>query len=111
MISQYWINQIPARPLVMQVKNEQGQDLDLSAYTDISIIMIGSDNEPISLSGSSLNTTLANIGKLTFSWPTDRSLFKRAGEYVLQVQLKASDRLDFTTTHMIRVRELGRTYR
>lgn len=111
MISQYWKEQIPARPLVIQVKNEQGQDLDLSAYTDISIILLGSDNEPINISGSVLNTTNKNLGKINFSFPTDRSLFKKAGDYVLQLQLKASDRLDFTSIHTLKVRELGRVYR
>lgn len=111
MISQYWKNQIPARPLIIQVKNEQGQDLDLSGYDDISVVMLGTDNEPISLTGSSVNTANKNIGKIGFSFPTSKSLFTKSGDYILQLQLKGSDRLDFTTTHVLRVRELGRTFR
>ena len=32
MISQYWKDQIPARPLSIQVKDQDGNDMDLSGY-------------------------------------------------------------------------------
>jgi hypothetical protein len=107
MISQYYVEQIPARPLVIQVKYQDGTDADLSGYTDVSIRMVGSNNEEISLTGSSLNTAQKNVGKLTFSWPTDRSLFEEKGDYLLQVELKGTGKRDFTSTHVIRVREFG----
>jgi len=108
MISQYWKDQIPARPLVIQVKKQDGSDMDLSGYTNITIKMLGSSNEEIGLSGSVLNTSSKSLGKITFVWPTDRSLFDRTGDYVLQLSLAATGKLDFTTTHTLRVRELGR---
>lgn len=111
MISQYWVNQIPAKPLSIQVKSQDGADMDLSAYTNISIVMLGTKNEEIDLTGSSLNTSGKTIGKIIFTWPTTRSLFSDPGDYVLQLVLGGSDRKDFTTTHTLRVRELGRTVR
>ena len=108
MISQYWKDQIPARPLVIQVKQQDGSDMDLSGYTDITVKMVGSLNENVNLSGSVLNTASKSVGKVIFNWPTDRSLFHRTGDYVLQLSLAGSGRLDFTTTHTLRVRELGR---
>jgi hypothetical protein len=108
MISQYWKDQIPARPLVIQVKQQDGSDMDLSGYTSITVKMVGSSNEEIDLTGYTLNTSAKSIGKLTFNWPTDRSLFNKFGDYVLQVVLSGTGRLDFTTTHTLRVRELGR---
>jgi hypothetical protein len=108
MISQYWKDQIPARPLVIQVKQQDGSDMDLSGYTDITVKMVGSSNEEIGLSGSVLNTASKSVGKVIFNWPTDRSLFDRTGDYVLQLSLAGTGRLDFTTTHTLRVRELGR---
>lgn len=109
MISQYWVGQIPARPLSIIVKNEQGLDFDLSQYTTVTAKMLGSDNEEISLTGSSLNTANKDLGKIIFFWPTDRSLFTQKGDYVFQLELGGANKKDFTTTHTLRVREFGGT--
>ena len=74
MISQYWKDQIPARPLSIQVKDQDGNDMNLSGYTTFTIKMLGSYNEELDLTGSSLNTLNKDIGKFTFTWPTTRSL-------------------------------------
>jgi glyoxylase-like metal-dependent hydrolase (beta-lactamase superfamily II) len=109
MISQYWINQIPARPLSIQVKDQSGEDINLSNYTTIEAVMLGSNNEEIDLTGSVLDTAGKSVGLLIFRWPTTKSLFEYAGDYVLQIKLSGTGRLDFTSTHTLRVRELGRT--
>jgi hypothetical protein len=109
MISQYWKDQIPAKPLSIQVKDSGGLDYDLSDYATIEVKMLGTDNQEVSLTGSSVITANKNVGKIKFVWPTDRSLFKNTGDYVLQLKLSGTGKLDFTTTHTIRVRELGRT--
>ena len=70
--------------------------------------MVGSNNEIISVDGSAINDTNKAIGKIIFAWPTDRSLFPYAGDYVFQLELNGEGKLDFTTTHTIRVKELGR---
>lgn len=107
MISQYYLEQIPARPLAIQVKYQDGSPADLSGYNEIKARMVGSNNEDISLAGSTLNTAAAAEGTLTFFWPTDRSLFEYVGDYELQIELKGTGRRDFTSTHTIRVREFG----
>ena len=111
MISQYWRNQIPAKPLSIQVKDQSGNDSNLSGYDEINVQMVGSNNEIMDLTGSTIISTNKNIGKIQFVWPTDRSLFDRTGDYVLQLQLGGTGKLDFTSTHNIRVRELGRVGR
>jgi hypothetical protein len=111
MISQYWIDQIPARPLSIQVKDQDGNDFNLSAYTTIEAVLLGTRNEEISLTGSTLNTAAKDLGTIIFEWPTTRSLFDYAGDYVFQLKLSGTGKLDFTTTHTIRVRELGRRNR
>lgn len=108
MISQYWLNQIPARPLSIQVKSQDGLEYDLSGYTTIKVVLLGSNNETIDTTGSTVDTSNANIGKILFRWPTDRSLFKNTGDYVLQLELTGTGKKDFTSTHTLRVRELGR---
>lgn len=111
MISQYWKNQIPARPLSIQVKSQDGLDMNLSGYDTITVKMVGSNNEEIDLTGSTLNTTNKDIGKVQFYWPTDRSVFAYSGDYVLQLELSGTGKLDFTSTHTLRVRELGKAIR
>lgn len=111
MISQYWIDQIPARPLSIQVKDQDGNDLNLSAYTTIEAVLLGSRNEEIALTGATLNTSAKDLGLIKFEWPTDRSLFDYPGDYVFQLKLRGTGKLDFTTTHTLRVRELGRRNR
>jgi hypothetical protein len=111
MISQYWVGQIPDRPMSIQIQDNEGSPVDLSVYTTYTFRMLGSRNEEVSLSGHSVVLTKLNEGKITFIWPTDRSLFERTGDYVLQLELGGTGKLDFTSTHTIRVRELGRTFR
>lgn len=111
MISQYWLNQIPARPLSITVKNQDGVDMNLSGYSTINAKMVGSNNEELDLTGYSLNTLNKANGVISFIWPTDRSLFQYTGDYVLQLELIGTGKKDYTTTHTIRVRELGKVGR
>jgi len=111
MISQYWKDQIPSKPLSIQVKDQGGNDANLSGYSSVDVQMVGSNNEIIDLTGSTIISTNKNIGKIQFVWPTTRSLFDRTGDYVLQLKLGGTGKLDFTSTHTIRVRELGRVGR
>ena len=111
MISQYWVDQIPARPLSIQVKNESGVNYNLTPYSSVTAKMLGSRNEEINLAGSVINDLGKEEGTIIFTWPTDRSLFDYPGDYVLQLELSATGKKDFTTTHTIRVRELGRVNR
>jgi hypothetical protein len=111
MISQYWIDQIPARPLSIQVKDQSGADMNLSLYTNIEAVLIGTNNEEVDLTGSVLDSANKAIGNIVFRWPTARSLFDEPGDYVLQLKLSGTGKLDFTTTHTLRVRELGRRYK
>jgi hypothetical protein len=111
MISQYWVGQIPDTPLSILVKDESGNSANLGAYTDITAKMVGSNNELVDLTGAQVVSTNKVLGQIGFVWPTDRSLFDKDGDYVLQLCLAGTGKLDFTTTHTIRVRELGRRTR
>jgi hypothetical protein len=111
MISQYWIGQIPARPLSILVKNQDGSEFNLSAYTTINVKLLDPDNNEVSLSGATVDANAKQFGQIRFVFPTARSLFEKRGDYVLQLELKAADRLDYTTTHTLRVRELGKVIR
>lgn len=107
-ISQYEVGQIPLRNLTLTVKDSYGRNVNLTPYTDISVRMLGSDNEEVDLSGSNVNTGGSSSGRIIFEWPRDRSLFTKSGDYVLQLVLKTANAKDMTTAHTIRVRQLGK---
>lgn len=111
MISQYWVGQIPQRPLTIIVRDSDGVNINLSEYTTIKIKILGSYNEELDVSAGVLNTNNASIGKIIYNWPTTKSLFDYAGDYVVQLELGGTGKKDFTSTHTLRVRELGRSYR
>lgn len=106
-ISQYWVGQIPARPVAIDVYDSQGRAINLASYTGYNVIVLGSDNEEIDLTGSSLTTSQAASGRFVFYWPTDRSVFDKEGEYLLQLEFTSPTARDFTTEHNIKVRRLG----
>ena len=110
-ISQYWVGQIPAKPLVINVKDEEGRDYDLTTYTTIEVVILGTDNEVLDLTGSTLDTGGAPGGRVIFVWPTDRSLFEKTGDYVLQLVLSGTGRKDITSVHNIKVRQIGKVVR
>jgi hypothetical protein len=107
-ISQYEVGQIPLRNLSIVVKDSYGRAVNCSVYTDVTVRMLGSDNEVVDLTGSSLNTGGAAQGRFIFEWPRNRSLFTKRGEYVLQLVLKTGNAIDMTTAHTLKVRELGK---
>ena len=106
-ISQYWVGQIPSRPIAIDVRGSDGRALNLASYTDFRVIVLGSDNEEVDITGATLNTSKAAAGKFVFRWPEGRSVFDEAGEYLLQLELSGGGYKDFTTEHTIKVRRLG----
>ena len=107
-IGQYWVGQIPLRNLTLTVKDNNGRTLNCTAYTDVSVRILGSHNEEVDLTGSVLNTSGKQVGNFVFDWPADRSLFTETGDYVLQMILGGTGFKDITTTYTMRVKDLGR---
>lgn len=107
MISQYWVGQIPEKALSIQVKDSNGNDVSLTGYTSVAVKMLGSRNEEIDLTGATVATGSKELGIVGLIWPTDRSLFTYPGDYVLQLELAGTGKLDYTSTHTIRVNKLG----
>jgi hypothetical protein len=87
-ISQYWVGQRPSSPVVIDVLDSRNSPINLSYFDSFKIRLVGSDNEEIDTS-------------------TDRSLFTKPGDYLLQMELIFEDYIDFTTVHDIRVHKLG----
>lgn len=109
MITEYEVNQIPAKPLGILVKDDNDNAANLVVYSNISIELLGSDNEEVDLTGVQLHTEGARNGILAVIWPKDRSLFTQRGDYLLRLVLRDSEgSRDYTRTHTLRVREFGR---
>lgn len=107
-ISQYKVGSIPLRNLSINVRDSAGRSLNIAQYANISVRMLGSDNEEVDLTGAVVNRGGASQGKLVLEWPRDRSLFTKTGDYVLEVILRSANAVDITTSHTIRVTALGR---
>ena len=103
----YYVGQIPSRPIAINVKDSNGAPTNLSGYTAFNAICLGSDNEVIDLTGSTLLTSGAAEGRFVFRWPTGTSVFTKPGQYVLQLEIVGTDTIDYTTEHNIFVRRLG----
>lgn len=106
MIATYWVGQIPAEPLVFEVKDKNGTPKDVTGYT-IRLKMLGGRGEQIDTSDGSIVVQSAPQGRLAFHWPA-QSLFRTHGYYELQLELSGTGVKDFTNTQSLLVREFGK---
>lgn len=107
MIGLYYVGQKPAEPIRVQVLDEDGLVLNLTGYDTVEAILLDSRNKEVDLTGALIGPSNQQ-GQFYFNFPKDRSVFARAGEYVLQLKLSRNDgSVDFTSVFTIRVRELG----
>lgn len=108
MIGNFYVGQKPLGAFSIQVVDNDGVEVNLSAYTDISVIMIDPQNKEVDITGSELLVS-QGVGKLAFRLPMDRSLFTHAGEYLLQLRLRndlvGAD--DYTSEYTIQVQKFG----
>jgi len=106
MISQYWLNQVPIQPLVIEVRNGDGTLINVLDYSDIKIKMLNPYNEEVPVDGFTIDTSSGSIGRVVLEWPSS-TVLQTTGEYVLQLELLDGSRSEFTNTHTIVVNELG----
>lgn len=116
MISQYWVDQIPARPIIIDVKDSNGNAANLSGYTNISAYLINERNHEVDITGYTLDTSNKVNGRLAFGFPTSKTVFTDPGDYMLQIEFKTitngvTTALDYTDAHQIVVKALGGVYR
>lgn len=107
-ISRFYVGQIPARPMSITVRDPYGGSVDMRQYNSFSVVLLDSDNRRVDLTGGNLSVADAATGRFILTWPKDRSVFTKPGEYVMQLEFRADNGArDFTTEHTIRVRKLG----
>lgn len=108
MITQFWEGDIPLRPLVFGLQDEYGNDIGGVGQFRVSVRMLDTDNKEANLKGSQLVTS-PNSPYATFTFPQDRSVFKKHGDYLIQLSMKDdAGREQWTSGHTIRVKKLGK---
>lgn len=103
----YEVGQIPSRPLVVALKDENGQPLSLSVYDTVRFRMKGSSNEDVDLSLGDVQVMDRVQGRVALHFPKTHSVFTKAGDYVFDLELVGNSARDYTTTGVIRVTKLG----
>lgn len=106
MISQYWLNQVPISPLVIEVRSGDGTLFNLLDYTDVKIKLLNPYNEVVPVDGFTVDLSNGSIGRAIIEWPST-TVLQTTGEYVLQLELVDGNRSEFTDVHTIVVNELG----
>lgn len=101
----FWVGQVPRQSLVMDVVNQRGEEIDLSRYNDISLIMIGADNRRKQLNGTL--TVNQSKNRVLYNWEST-SLFDKPGDYIVQLELEGDDFKDYSSPVTFVVRELGK---
>lgn len=108
MITEYEVGQIPGDALPITVRDYADNPVNMAIYSALVLEMLGSNNEPVDLTGVTLYTQNARDGMLAVIWPKNRSVFTESGDYLLRVALHGSDgSRDYTRPHTIRVRRFG----
>ncbi len=103
----YWVGQIPSQPMYFNVRDQRGEILPLNAYSSVNLILLGSDNEVLGTSDGTVEIVDTARGIVRYTWPTNKTLFNKAGEYVFQLELVGTGKRDYTSRKTIIVRELG----
>ena len=107
-ISEFWVGEIPSKPLEIEIVDSENTPMPLIGLSGVKARLLGSDNEEVDVEDVVVNLTEPLNGVLVLRWPTDRSLFNKPGEYLLQIELDGSTGTkEFTDAHTIRVRKFG----
>ena len=108
-IGTFWVGEKPGRVFNIRVKDAYGNNMNLAPYTNVEIEMLDTNNRKVDLTGAQTSRIDPATGLVGFVFPSDRSVFKKAGEYLIRLRLENSNSLDFTGVTGIRVKEFGGT--
>lgn len=109
-IKEYQVGDIPS-PIAIDVRDSLGRAVNCAGlFTTYEVIMLDNRNHLVDLTGSVLDSSAAQLGRFIFTFPT-ASVFKRRGDYLIQLRLSGNGKVEHTTPQTLRVRELGKVYR
>lgn len=91
----FYVGQIPKDPMTLVIRDFRSNELvDLSDYETFEVAMVDPYGEPIDTSGGDPVLLDPQDGVIQWRWPTDTSLFTRAGEHQAQVILTSDSARD-----------------
>jgi hypothetical protein len=105
-ISRFEVGAVPAKPQIFQFYDEDGNPVNLNAFTEYGVEMLGSDNERVNLDGIIIRT--GGEGQLVINWPRNEQVFANTGTYLLRFRFTGNESVDFSEAHEIRVTNFGR---
>lgn len=100
----FYVGQKPGYALVLTLRDPHTNEVkNLTNFTSASLRMVDPSGASVDTSGGTMSISDANGGKVTYIWPTDASLFSRAGDYKIQVVLTGTTSQEFTSTTVFEV--------
>lgn len=106
-ITQFWEGDIPLRPMYFGLEDEFGNDIGGAGAYQLSVRLLDPNEREVDLKGSTLVTAM-NSGFATFTFPEDRTVFLRSGDYRIQLGVRSGERMQWTSSHTIRVQKFGK---
>lgn len=106
---EYEVGSRPSVPLTLLIRDELDNPVNVVGYEDWHLEMLDSDNNLVDMSGVMIRHVPQVVGAYSVTWPADRTIFDKRGEYVLRLVLERGDGArDITRAAEIKVREFGR---
>lgn len=106
---EYEVGAKPSRPMTMIVRDELDNPVNVIGYDSWRLEMLDTDDRLVDLTGVGITELPQAVGAFSVTWPKDRSLFPKKGQYIVRLVLENEDgSRDITRAGEIRVREFGR---
>lgn len=105
----YWVGEKPGGRITVTVLDAAGNPANLNSFTGVRLRMLDTDNNEVAIGDTNTDFVNKTAGTVTFAWPTTRSLFEKAGEYLLQLELSTASAKRYTSVQSILVKEFGGT--
>lgn len=96
-----WVGMKPFKPLVLEIKDTQGQPVTLADYNSVLVLI----KSPLgtTITDATAVTTIIAPNKVSYAWGTT-SIFTSPGDYKFQVKMtKPGGVIDLSTIHTIEV--------
>lgn len=109
----YWQGEKPGGTMVVTVLDQEtGVPANIAPYSKAELVLLDSRNREVDLGNAETAISSGESGRIVFTWPTDKSLFEKTGEYVFQIVLTGGEDDQVvvkTTVQDIVVKRLGGT--
>jgi hypothetical protein len=102
----FYVGERPGGSTRFRILSEAGVPESLASYTQARVLMLDSDNREVEFPNENTEISDPIGGVVTFLWPSE-SVFKKAGYYVLQVELIGASATRKTSVLDIHVKRLG----